>query len=104
MQPLRRIRQGDLLSPYLFILCMEALGHLIEEKCNEKSWTFIKSSNNGVAFSHLIFANDLVLFAKAGHVNCSMIRDVLDIFCARSDQSISDRMLLWILGNPCMIS
>ena len=31
-----------------------------------------------------------MLFAKANHVNCSTIRDVLDDFCARSGQSISD--------------
>ena len=87
--PSRGIRQGDLLSPYLFILCMEALGHLIEEKCEENFWTPIKSSISGVAFSHIFFANDLVLFAKADHVNCSTIRDVLDAFCAKSRQSIS---------------
>lgn len=88
--PLGGIRQGDPLSPYLFILCMEALWYYIEEKCSEKSWVPLKSSQSEVAFSHLFFANDLVIFAKADHVNCSTIRDVLDSFCARSVQSISE--------------
>lgn len=88
--PSRGIRQGDPLSPYFFILCMEAFGHLIEEKYNEKRWNPIKSSNNGVAFSHLFFVDNLVLFAKADHINCSMIRDVLDTFCTRSGQTISE--------------
>ena len=42
-----------------------------------------------MTFSHLFFADDLVLFEKADNVNCSTIRDVLDSFCARSGQSIS---------------
>ena len=88
--PSRGIRQGDLLLPYLFILCMEALGYLIKEKCKDKSWTPVKISNNGVAFSHLFFADDLVLFAKVDHFNCLMIRDVLDNFCARFGQPISE--------------
>ena len=43
-----------------------------------------------MALSHLFFGDDLVLFAKADHVNCSAISDVLDVFCVRSRQSINE--------------
>ena len=47
-------------------------------------------SRSGPTFSHLMFADDLVLFAKADSSNCSIIRDVLDEFWAVSGQTISD--------------
>ena len=88
--PSRGIRQGDPLSSYLFILCMEFLGQLVEEKCKENLWQPIKVSQSGPAFSHLIFADDIVFFAKADLTNCIAIRDVLDVFCSLSGQSVSE--------------
>lgn len=87
--PSRGIRQGDPLSPYLFILCMEFLGALIEDKCNSKLWVPVTASRSGLAFSHLFFANDLILFARADPKNCATIRSVLEEFCVSSGQTIS---------------
>ena len=64
LQPLyqsRGIRQGDPFSLYLFIICMDYLGQLIEEKCSENLWKLVRSSKSGPAFSHLMFVDDLVL-------------------------------------------
>ena len=78
--PLRGVRQGHPLSPYLLILYINFLDQLIEEKCNNKQWNPVKALQNGPAFSHLMFADNLVLFARADHFNCSTIRDFLDEF------------------------
>ena len=64
-QPSRGIRQGDPISPYLFLLCMEFLGAHITSMCEDKRWDMVKASRNGPRFSHVFFADDLMLFAKA---------------------------------------
>ena len=55
-----------------------------------KEWQPVKASQSGTAFSHLLFADNLVLFAKADHANCTTIREVLDVFCGMSGQTISE--------------
>ena len=87
--PSKGIRQGDPLFPYIFIMCMEYLGQLIQDKCKEGRWKPVKASRNGPSFSHLFFADDLVFFAKAAMENCRAIKEVLDKFCKDSGQSIS---------------
>ena len=48
------------MSPYLFILCMEVLGALIEEKCKAKFWNSVKASQDGPEVSHIFFADDVL--------------------------------------------
>lgn len=37
-QPSRGIKQGDLLSSNIFIMCMEVLGFMIKDKCDLEVW------------------------------------------------------------------
>ncbi|KAG7594034.1 Reverse transcriptase domain [Arabidopsis thaliana x Arabidopsis arenosa] len=60
----RGLRQGDPLSPYLFVLCMERLCHLIENSIEAEDWKPINLSQGGPKLSHICFADDLILFPE----------------------------------------
>lgn len=83
------MRQGDPLSPYLFVLCMEKLSHLINYQVAQRKWKPVKASRNGPAISHLFFADDLILFAEASVSQTDVMRECLDCFCANSGQEVS---------------
>ncbi|XP_065616004.1 uncharacterized protein LOC136061741 [Quercus suber] len=88
--PMRGIRQGDPLSPYLFIMCMEVHRLMIKDKCDSKLWDLVKASRGGLAFSHLLFADDLILFGKADKKNYTSIKEALDRFCELSRQKVNN--------------
>ena len=70
-------------------MCMEILGVLITNKCEDNLWDPISASRGGLPFSHLFFVHDLVLFAKADVKNCWAVREVLDTFCEISGQKVN---------------
>ncbi|WCJ31242.1 DNAse I-like superfamily protein [Euphorbia peplus] len=73
-RPTRGIRQGDPLSPYIFVLCMERLGHQIEGNCTLDLWKPLTFGSNNLGLSHLFFADDLLLFAQATTTQARMIK------------------------------
>ncbi|KAG8389521.1 hypothetical protein BUALT_Bualt02G0238000 [Buddleja alternifolia] len=83
------LRQGDPLSPYLFVLCMERLSYLIEEKVNNKVWDPISFGRNGPCISHMFFADDIILAAKANEKSARSIQKTLDFFCKASGLKVS---------------
>lgn len=52
----RGIRQGDPLSPYIYVICMERLSHLIENAVSNGAWKAVRASRGGPIFSNLAFA------------------------------------------------
>ncbi|XP_075659314.1 uncharacterized protein LOC142629242 [Castanea sativa] len=79
---------------------MEVLGALISKKCNSNLWDPVKVTQGGLAFSHLFFADDLVLFAKANRKNCMAVKHVLDCFCSLSSQKVSqDKFRVYFSPN-----
>ena len=88
--PTRGIRQGDPISPYLFVLCIERLFQLINIAVNEKEWIPIQIARNAPKISHLAFADDLILFAEANMEQASLINRVLQAFCESSGQKVSN--------------
>ncbi|WKA03180.1 hypothetical protein VitviT2T_021306 [Vitis vinifera] len=63
----RGLRQGDPLSPYLFVLIMEGLSSLIsraEENGFIRGFKATGRRGEGVLVSHLLFADDTLLFCE----------------------------------------
>ena len=60
----RGLRQGDPLSPYLFIMCTEALITNIKKAERMKQLTGMKVARACLAVSHLLFADDSLFFCK----------------------------------------
>lgn len=60
----RGIRQGDPLSPYLFVLCSEAFTFLLNESIRRQCLTGYRVSRDGPTVANLFFADDSVIFSE----------------------------------------
>ena len=89
--PSRRLRQGDSLSPYLFILGNEVLIRLINREVSQKNLIGVKVFNMPPPppISKLCYADDILLFCKAKSSELAILRNCLEKFCSWSGQSIS---------------
>ena len=84
--PSRGIRQGDPLSPYLFLLCAEGLSALIKASVGNGSMEGIAICRGGPQLSHLFFADDSLIFCKATIAECDALQRVLGVYEQASGQ------------------
>ncbi|XP_031124312.1 uncharacterized protein LOC116027022 [Ipomoea triloba] len=86
--PTRGIRQGDPLSPYLFIICAEGLSVLLQQAESRGDIHSIKVARGAPSILHLLFADDTLLFFKSSQRESQLVKDVLDLYCGASGQTI----------------
>lgn len=87
--PTRGLRQGDPLSPLLFVIALERLSHCIMDAVNQGLRKPLKFGRGGPSVSHLMFADDILLISEATPDNTTTIIDILDRFGARSGQQVN---------------
>lgn len=85
----RGLRQGDPLSPYLFLLCAEGLTAAISHEENMGNVNGVKVSRFAPRISHLFFADDSILFCKAKLEECNILKKVLEDYGLASVQKLN---------------
>jgi hypothetical protein len=81
---------------------MEKLSLTISEATQNNYWKPVQVSKNGPRFSHLFFADDVLLFSKATCDQCRLIADIFNKFSSASGLKInySKSRVLFSVGVP----
>uniref|UniRef100_A0A803NZ18 Reverse transcriptase domain-containing protein n=2 Tax=Cannabis sativa TaxID=3483 RepID=A0A803NZ18_CANSA len=87
--PKRGIRQGDPLSPFIFILCSEVLSKLIlkEERLGQLSG--VRIARNSTPISHLFYADDSIFFCNATVANSENLLNCIRTYEEWSGQRVN---------------
>ena len=78
--PTRGLRQGEPISPYLFLLCGEGLSALLRKREMEGLLHGVAVKRGAPTISHLFLADDSVIFSKATREECNQVANVLSVY------------------------
>lgn len=85
----RGLRQGDPLSPFLFLFCGEGLSSLMRLAKARNILKGVKASRSGPAISHLLFADDCILFAETTEREAHSLKQILNEYDMSSGQCVN---------------
>jgi hypothetical protein len=78
--PTRGIRQGDPISPYLFLLCAEGLSSLFKFTCPQFLAKGVRVGIHAPWVSYLLFADDCLLFTQATEKGVQRLSEILQTY------------------------
>ncbi|XP_042962523.1 uncharacterized protein LOC122296793 [Carya illinoinensis] len=87
--PSRGLRQGDLLSPYLLILCAEGLSYLLNNAERMGVIRGVKVIRGGTSINHLLFADNCILFGRATMEEWNRLQGILKVYEKASGQFLN---------------
>ena len=77
--PSRGVRQGDPLSPYLFILCSEGLSALFKSYSEAGLIHGINVARKAPIITHILFADDCYIYCRANEYEAESVMDLLSV-------------------------
>ncbi|KAL5546466.1 hypothetical protein UlMin_006153 [Ulmus minor] len=89
LTPSRGLCQGNPLSPYLFLLCGEGLSSLLHHYEQSGELQRLRCGLRGPTISHLLFADDSLLFIEAKTTACTALKEALNFYEAASGQAVN---------------
>jgi hypothetical protein len=88
-QPTRGLRQGDPLSPYLFLLVVDGLSKVLQHEAANGSIEGGKVCRRAPEITQLLFADDSLLFFRANRAQATSVRLALERYCRGTGQLIN---------------
>jgi hypothetical protein len=85
----RGLRQGDPMSPYLFLLCAQGFSALLAHVEREDRLHRIKICRNALVVLYLLFANDSLIMCKAYPREAQQLKEILNVYEEWSWQMIN---------------
>ena len=90
IRPSRGLRQGDPLSPFLFLFCAEGLNALLCKAAADKEIKGPSLCRHGPRITHLFFADDCLLFYRSNAAECQKNQLLLEWYEAGSGQQVNN--------------
>ncbi|XP_042962379.1 uncharacterized protein LOC122296642 [Carya illinoinensis] len=88
-KPSRGLRQGDPVSPYIFIMCAEALSSMLKRAEQAGQITPAPVGRGPITVNHLFFADDSILFYQATPKELACVLKVLEVYGKASGQVLN---------------
>jgi hypothetical protein len=95
------LRQGDPLSPFLFLFIADGLSSLLQREVDSGNIVPLKICRRAPGISHLLFADDSLLFFKANVEHANKIRAALQLYASSTSQLINPGKCSIMFGNSC---
>eukprot|EP00253_Pinus_taeda_P008502 PITA_08502 len=86
----RGLRQGDPLSPFLFIIAAEGLGRYFKKEARERKIQGLKLWGNRTTVTHQQFVDDIMIYCKATLQEVKRIKKILEIFMESSGMEVNN--------------
>ena len=99
--PSRGLRQGDPLSSFLFLFVADGLSAILKHEVNIGNITPVKICRRAPGISHLLFADDSLLFFEATQDQALKVKEILDMYASATGQSINLNKCSILFGHAC---